>query len=114
VYGGISAITACPGSSKGERFCVAEFMNNKQELNNYRLAPPGEHQMKTILALLAAKIFVWATKLDLTALTAVIALAAIGCAVSFTKSAYCYLAFKMTCRVPCVTSASLMKRWWLK
>ena len=35
--------------------------------------------MKTILALLAAMIFVWATKLDLTALTAVIALAAIGC-----------------------------------
>jgi hypothetical protein len=35
--------------------------------------------MKTILALLAAMTFVWATKLDLTALTAVIALAAIGC-----------------------------------
>jgi hypothetical protein len=35
--------------------------------------------MKTILALLTAMIFVWATKLDLTALTAVIALAAIGC-----------------------------------
>jgi hypothetical protein len=32
VHGGIGATTACPGSSQGERFCVAEFMNNKQEI----------------------------------------------------------------------------------
>ena len=70
--------------------------------------------MKTILALLAAMISFGRRNWTLPHLPQSSRSQRLGAAVSFTTSAYCYLAFTMTCRVPCVTSASLMKRWWLK